>query len=127
MLSVLPSNLAAEATGRGRLHDADAEAFRAYKDRLIDYLQRFITDLVATGAEIAGLVARGEEAGVEALLAAAYRHAAALGAGRPLEGEPAACTWDAELAEVMRRTGRAVEEERVLDDLLDDLAVRPAS
>ena len=57
--------------------------------------------------------------------AAAYQHAAALGAGRPLEGEPAACTWDADLAEAMRRTGRAVEEERVLDDLLDDLAVRP--
>ena len=28
------------------LHDADAEAFRAYKDRLIDYLERFVTDLV---------------------------------------------------------------------------------
>ncbi len=56
--------------------------------------------------------------------AAAYQHAAALGAGRPLEGEPAACSWDAELAEAMRRTGRAVEEERVLDDLLDDLARR---
>jgi uncharacterized protein (TIGR02679 family) len=56
--------------------------------------------------------------------AAAYRHAAALGAGRPLEGEPAACCWDADLAEAMRRTGRAVEEERVLDNLLDDLARR---
>jgi uncharacterized protein (TIGR02677 family) len=58
------------------LHDADAEAFRAYKDRLIDYLQRFITDLVATGAEIAGLVARVEEAGVEALLDTAARREA---------------------------------------------------
>jgi uncharacterized protein (TIGR02677 family) len=58
------------------LHDADAEAFRAYKDRLIDYLQRFITDLVATGAEIAGLVARVEEAGVEALLDIAARREA---------------------------------------------------
>ncbi|WP_219417027.1 TIGR02677 family protein [Pseudonocardia nigra] len=58
------------------LHDADAEAFRAYKDRLIDYLQRFITDLVATGAEIAGLVARIEEAGVDALLDVAARREA---------------------------------------------------
>ncbi len=58
------------------LHDADAEAFRAYKDRLIDYLQRFITDLVATGAEIAGLVARVEEAGVAALLDTAARREA---------------------------------------------------
>ncbi|MCY7341185.1 MAG: TIGR02677 family protein [Pseudonocardia sp.] len=58
------------------LHDADAEAFRAYKDRLIDYLQRFITDLVATGSEIAALVARIEEHGVDLLLdEAAWREA----------------------------------------------------
>lgn len=38
------------------LHDVDVDAFRAYKDQLIDYLERFIKDLVTTGAEIAGLV-----------------------------------------------------------------------
>jgi hypothetical protein len=54
--------------------------------------------------------------------AAAYRHAAARGAGRPLTGEPVTCAWDAELAEAMQRTGHAVEEERVLDELLADLA-----
>ncbi|MGH3587619.1 MAG: TIGR02677 family protein, partial [Pseudonocardia sp.] len=73
------------------LHDADAEAFRAYKDRLIDYLQRFITDLVATGAEIAGLVARIEEAGVEGLLDAAARREAsdaAPGAGTDGADDP---------------------------------------
>ncbi len=53
------------------LHDADLEVFRAYKDRLIAYLQRFITDLIATGSEIAGLVTLVEERGVEPLLAAA--------------------------------------------------------
>jgi uncharacterized protein (TIGR02679 family) len=53
--------------------------------------------------------------------AAAYRHAAAQGAGRPLTGEPAACTWDPGLGEAMRSTGHAVEEERVLDELLADL------
>jgi uncharacterized protein (TIGR02679 family) len=53
--------------------------------------------------------------------AAAYRHAAAQGAGRPLTGEPAACTWDPALGEAMRSTGHAVEEERVLDELLADL------
>jgi TIGR02677 family protein len=66
------------------LHDADVEVFHAYKDRLIDYLQRFITDLVATGSEIAALVATIEERGVEPLLdAAAWREAqdAAPGAG----------------------------------------------
>jgi uncharacterized protein (TIGR02679 family) len=54
--------------------------------------------------------------------AAAYRQAAAQGAGRPLTGEPVACTWDPQLAEVMRSTCHAVEEERVLDELLADLA-----
>jgi uncharacterized protein (TIGR02677 family) len=66
------------------LHDADAEAFRAYKDRLIDYLERFIADLVTTGAEIAALVGHIEQAGVDRLLGlAAWREAtdAAPGAG----------------------------------------------
>lgn len=35
------------------LHDADVEAFLAYKDRLISYLERFIADLITRGAEIA--------------------------------------------------------------------------
>jgi uncharacterized protein (TIGR02677 family) len=81
------------------LHDADAEAFRAYKDRLIDYLQRFITDLVATGAEIAGLVARVEEAGVEALLdIAARREASDAAPGTGADGED-----DPREAEFVRR------------------------
>ena len=71
------------------LHDADAEAFRAYKDRLIDYLQRFITDLVATGSEIAALVARIEEHGVELLLdEAAWREAADAAPGAAGEDDP---------------------------------------
>lgn len=68
------------------LHDVDVEAFRAYKDQLIDYLQRFITDLVATGAEIAELVSGIEGRGVERLLdAVAWREAsdAAPGSGGP--------------------------------------------
>jgi uncharacterized protein (TIGR02677 family) len=38
------------------LHDAEVEAFLAYKDRLIDYLERFIQDLITRGSEIAGLL-----------------------------------------------------------------------
>src|SRR5699024_1098813 len=58
------------------LQDADAEAFHAYKDRLIDYLERFIKDLVSTGAEIAALVADLDRAGVATLLdLAAWREA----------------------------------------------------
>jgi uncharacterized protein (TIGR02677 family) len=40
------------------LYDLDLDAFRAYKDRLIGYLERFIKDLTATGAEIAQLLDR---------------------------------------------------------------------
>ncbi|WP_033289936.1 TIGR02677 family protein [Amycolatopsis jejuensis] len=50
------------------LHDADADAFRAYKDRLIDYLERFIRDLVGTGGKITALIGEIEELGVGALL-----------------------------------------------------------
>nr|QEO75055.1 hypothetical protein [uncultured bacterium] len=53
------------------LHDVDVDAFRAYKDQLIDYLERFIKDLVTTGAEITTLVGRIDEAGIERLLAMA--------------------------------------------------------
>jgi uncharacterized protein (TIGR02677 family) len=80
------------------LHDADADAFRAYKDRLIDYLQRFITDLVATGSEIAASVARIEALGVDALLdAAAWREASDAAPGQGAGGD------DPRLAEHARR------------------------
>jgi len=39
------------------LHDADVEAFLAYKEQLIDYLERFIHDLLTRGAAIAELLA----------------------------------------------------------------------
>ncbi|MER7672855.1 TIGR02677 family protein [Kitasatospora sp. NPDC096128] len=44
------------------LHEAEVEVFLAYKQRLIDYLERFIEDLVTRGAEIAGLL---EELGTQ--------------------------------------------------------------
>lgn len=50
------------------VHDADVEAFLAYKDRLIEYLERFIKDLVAKGSEIARLIGNLEEQGVDRLL-----------------------------------------------------------
>lgn len=53
---------------------------------------------------------------------AAYRRAAAEHAGRPLTGTPVAARWDSELAAAMTSTARAVEEELVLEELLDDLA-----
>jgi len=51
----------------------------------------------------------------------AYRSAATTG-GPPLLGSPVTATWDPALTQTMLELGVKVEEERVLDDLLADLA-----
>jgi uncharacterized protein (TIGR02677 family) len=57
--------------------DGDVDAFVAYKQRLIDYINRFIADLANQGAQIATVLTRIESAGVERLLlVAACREAA---------------------------------------------------
>lgn len=50
------------------LRGIDADAFVAYKERLIGYLQRFIQDLLTRTAEIAGLLDQLSEADTERLL-----------------------------------------------------------
>jgi uncharacterized protein (TIGR02677 family) len=50
------------------LYELDAEAFRAYKDRLIEYLERFIKDLTGIGSEISELLEGLDPAGVDRLL-----------------------------------------------------------
>lgn len=55
------------------LYDVDLETFQAYKDRLVDYLERFVSDLLVTGAEIARLLGSLEQANVERLLALSAR------------------------------------------------------
>ncbi|WP_245849167.1 TIGR02679 family protein [Lentzea kentuckyensis] len=42
--------------------------------------------------------------------------------GRPLTGVPVEARWDPALAPTMSHTGRRIEEELVLDNLLDDLS-----
>src|SRR5699024_5935184 len=59
------------------LHDADVEAFLAYKEELISYLQRFIHDLLTRGAAIAGLLAEVPAEGVDFLAATAAEREAA--------------------------------------------------
>ena len=56
------------------LADGDEDAFIAYKDRLVDYLQRFVRDLVVLSAEIAS---RLQALNPGPLLDAAARHEAA--------------------------------------------------
>ncbi|WP_030598611.1 TIGR02677 family protein [Streptomyces fulvoviolaceus] len=45
------------------LHDVEVEVFLAYKDRLIQYLERFIQDLITLGGRIALLIGELEERG----------------------------------------------------------------
>ncbi|MDF9816160.1 TIGR02677 family protein [Streptomyces sp. SPB162] len=54
------------------LHDVEEDVFLAYKDRLIQYLERFIQDLITLGGRIARLILELEESGsIEPLLRAA--------------------------------------------------------
>lgn len=55
------------------LHDADVQAFLAYKEQLIEYLERFIHDLLARGAAIADLLDGIPEEGVDLLVDTAAR------------------------------------------------------
>ncbi|MGW0994118.1 TIGR02677 family protein [Streptomyces sp. NPDC002523] len=60
------------------LHDVEEEVFLAYKDQLIQYLERFIQDLITLGGRSAQLILSLEEDGrIDGLLrAAAVREAA---------------------------------------------------
>ncbi|MEW1960701.1 TIGR02677 family protein [Kineococcus sp. NPDC059986] len=72
-LETLAENAAAFMASMQRsidLQDADLDAFVAYKDRLVDYLERFLSDLVTVGAQISDLVLRAEAADVHAALSA---------------------------------------------------------
>ncbi|MPV37814.1 TIGR02677 family protein [Georgenia subflava] len=53
------------------LHDADVEAFLAYKEQLIEYLEQFIHDLLTRGASIAELLGSIPADGVRFLAATA--------------------------------------------------------
>lgn len=83
------------------LHDADLDAFRAYKDQLVNYLERFIADLVTVGADISGLLLGFDDAEVVRLLGAVARRDAEDAA--PGGGDP---------REVAYRAGMAVWRER---------------
>ncbi len=57
--------------------DGDVDGFLAYKERLIDYINRFIADLANSGAQIAVLLGDLEAAGHDRLLELAARREAA--------------------------------------------------
>jgi uncharacterized protein (TIGR02677 family) len=68
--------------------DGDVDGFLAYKERLIDYINKFIADLANSGAQIAVLLGELEDDGHERLLkVAARREAADAVPGGPDTGE----------------------------------------
>ena len=67
------------------LYELDTDAFRAYKDRLIEYLERFIKDLTGIGGEIAELLG-GLDPGRDRSAAGARRAAATPRTPRPGAG-----------------------------------------
>jgi len=74
------------------LHDADVEAFLAYKEQLIQYLERFIHDLLTRGAAIAELLDSIPPAGVDFLaMTAAEREATDAAPGEAETAVTAAC------------------------------------
>lgn len=58
------------------LQDADVEAFLAYKEQLIEYLERFINDLLTRGATIARLLEEIPDVGVDFLATTAAQREA---------------------------------------------------
>jgi uncharacterized protein (TIGR02679 family) len=80
---------------------------------------RYHGDFDWAGVRIANLVLSRHRAEPWRLGTADYLAAPG---GRPLDGEPLAASWDADLSGAMVRAGRAVHEEQVLPELLGDLA-----
>jgi len=85
------------------LQRADGAVVMSFKSRLIDYLQRFIGDLVTRSSQIAELL--------ESLMS----QLAAAGARLRYHGR------DPSLAGVMAEGARTIHEEAVSDLLLEDL------
>ncbi|MEV3929714.1 MULTISPECIES: TIGR02677 family protein [unclassified Streptomyces] len=95
------------------LHEVEEAVFLAYKDRLIQYLERFIQDLITLGGRIAQLILQLEDSGrIEVLIkTAAGREAAD---ATPEDAAPAAQEayahwagrWDGLAAWFLSRNGR---------------------
>jgi uncharacterized protein (TIGR02677 family) len=93
------------------LHDVEVEVFLAYKDRLIQYLERFIQDLITLGARIARLVLELEHVVGPLLRLAAAREAADASPGEAERAEARAYAqwqsrWSSLAAWFLSRDGR---------------------
>jgi len=57
------------------LHGSDEDVLLGYKEQLIEYLQRFVDELIVAGLEIAQSIERLDSTGMDAALSAAARRA----------------------------------------------------
>jgi uncharacterized protein (TIGR02679 family) len=86
---------------------------------------RYHGDFDWAGLQIAEVVRRRVPWEPWRFTARDYRSAEVPAEAPALRGRRVEASWDPALAEVMALTGRAVEEEAVVDDLVDDLAGDP--
>jgi uncharacterized protein (TIGR02677 family) len=88
------------------LSGVETEVFLSYKDRLIQYLERFVRDLISTGSDIARLIDQIEALGVDSLLRLAAEREA-------LDEAPLSATRTEQPdANSLRATALAVWQER---------------
>ena len=90
--------------------DGDIEGFLAYKERLIDYINRFIADLANSGAQIAVLLTDLEAAGHERLLAVAARREAADAAPEGADAAKALARAEEQAVDAWRNRWRGLHD-----------------
>lgn len=89
--------------------DGNVDAFIAYKERLIDYINRFIADLANSGAQIAVLLTDLEAAGHERLLAVAARREAADAAPEGADAAQALAAAEEQALDAWRNRWRGLD------------------
>jgi len=90
--------------------DGDVDGFIAYKERLIDYINRFIADLANSGARIAVLLTGLEAAGHERLLAVAARRETADAATEGADATQALARAEARALDAWRNRWRGLDD-----------------
>ncbi|HEX9030819.1 MAG TPA: TIGR02677 family protein [Streptosporangiaceae bacterium] len=90
--------------------DGDIDGFLAYKERLIDYINRFIADLANSGAQIAVLLGGLEAAGHERLLELAARREAADAVPDGPDDAGALATAEKQALDVWRNRWRGLDD-----------------
>ena len=90
--------------------DGDVDGFLAYKERLIDYINRFIADLANSGAQIALLLSDLETQGHERLLELAARREAADAVPEGADAAESLATAEKQALDAWRNRWRGLDD-----------------